>query len=379
MADSSPSGPHPRLSTFTGHVLHVVDTSVSARWGPMVRQTIWMLRESGIATSLVTNDDDLLAGLEGTEVRGLRVEHIAGWRAWPLARQLAREMIPPPALVHLWGTAGLGWVRRWAMPRGVPRLVYVLGKTQAERLARGGVPQDEMAATVSQPLSDAVANRYPAAASWQRLAPAAALPLLHTPVREAGRTLGVLCVSRLDEREGIGVFLEALAQLRRNAADFQAILVGDGPGGAEAWRAIRAHGVQGVCVVLDEPKLWEQGLPGTDVCVVPCVQRDPWLTPLLAMGLGKLVIASREQPAEWFIDGQTAWQFTPGSAVELAYLLSRALEQPKLAQQTSVAAAEYFQAHHAVGDLVPRLTSLYQEVAEAGAPAREKSGERAVT
>jgi hypothetical protein len=131
-------------------------------------------------------------------------------------------------------------------------------------------------------------------------------------------------------------------------------------------------------VVLDDPKLWEQGLPGADICVVPGVQRDPWLAPLLAMGLGKLVIASREQPAEWFIDGQTAWQFTPGSAVELAYLLSRALGQPRLVQQTSVAASEYFHEHHAVGDLVLRLMSLYQAAVEVGveSTARETSGER---
>ena len=381
MADRSPSGTHPRLSVFTGHVLHVVDTSVFAAWGPMLRQAIWMLRESGVATSLVTDDDDLLAGLDGTDVRGLRVDAVSGWRAWQLPGRLARELDPPPAIVHLWGTPGLSWVRRWANPRGVPRVIHVLGATHAERLARRGVPHDEIVAAVAQPLVDAVASRFPTAARWARVSPAAALPLLPTSVRDAGRTCGVLCVSSLDDQEGVEVFLSALAQLRAQAADFQAVLVGNGRGGGDVWRAIRSHGVQGVCVVLDDPKLWEQGLPGADICVVPGVQRDPWLAPLLAMGLGKLVIASREQPAEWFIDEQTAWQFTPGSAVELAYLLGRALGQPKLVQRTSMTASEYFHEHHAVGDLVLRLMSLYQAAvdAEGAAPVQETSSERSDT
>ena len=77
-------------------------------------------------------------------------------------------------------------------------------------------------------------------------------------------------------------------------------------------------------------------------------------------------VASRDQPAQWFIEGQTAWQFTPGSAVELAYLLTRAADQPQHVQETTATAATYFDTHHSIGALLARLAALYRSIIDEG-------------
>ena len=100
-------------------------------------------------------------------------------------------------------------------------------------------------------------------------------------------------------------------------------------------------------------------MPSADALVVPAGQRELSVAPLLAMALHKVVLSSRDQPAEWFSEDRTTWQFTPGSAVELAYLLSRAMEQPQQARVLTTSAAEYVQEHHAMRTLVEDLTSCY--------------------
>jgi hypothetical protein len=94
----------------------------------------------------------------------------------------------------------------------------------------------------------------------------------------------------------------------------------------------------------------------------------------MAMGLGKVVIASRDQLAEWFIEDRTTWQFTPGSAVELAYLLTRAIEQPRAAQELTASASEYVRVHHAVPGMVEALIALYGTLA-GGRDRATKSGQ----
>ena len=361
MAGSHVPGFHNGATGFTGRVLHVVDAELSARWGPMLRQTLSVLVESGLHVSLVTNDADLIAGLSGTDVECHRVEHLGGWRGWRLGEVLSERLSQPPTVIHLWGAAGLGWVRRWAQQHQVPLVIHALGTAAVERIARRGLRAGERIAVASSALATSLSRRsHPTVWTWQTVPPAVALPVRRGPDREGPRTLGILCVSGLDDVDSLGTLIDAIAQLRRGGADVQVVIIGDGHGAGAIWQRIQERKVHDCCVVIDEPKLWEKGLTGADVCVVPGCQREMWLAPLLAMGLGKLVIASRDQLADWFVEGRTAWQFTPGSAVELAYLLARVVEQPGQVRQTTDTAAEYFNTHHSVSDLVERLAALYQ-------------------
>jgi glycosyltransferase involved in cell wall biosynthesis len=154
--------------------------------------------------------------------------------------------------------------------------------------------------------------------------------------------------------------IAAIAELRRQGRDLHAALLEPGRNTSAIWRHITARHVQPCISLMNDAGLWEKVLPEVDACVVPAPQYELTIVPLLAMALGKLVIAARDQPAEWFLEDRTAWQFTPGSAVELAYLLVRAIEQPRRVEETGQRAAEYVRVHHSVRELVTTLTGLYR-------------------
>ena len=374
MADNALTAARNGGTSFTGQVLHVVSAQVAARWAPMLRQTLWALAESGIREVLVTEDSDLPTALADTDVEIQRVDRLSGLRGWRLGAFLTRRTASPPAVIHMWGTDGLGWVRWWADRRGIPVLIYALDAPQAESLAGRKLGATHHVAVAAAPILDAVTPRTARTpATWQHVPPAVALPFPSTEMPDGPRTLSVLCTSGLGDLAGLQVLIDAVAQLRGNGFDVQCVIVGDGARPAALWQRIHAHRIGACCVVIDEPALWEKGLPGADVCVVPGPQRELWLTPLLAMGLGKLVIAARNQVAEWFIEGETAWQFTPRSSEELAYLLSRAIEQPRQLRQIQNSAREYFDAHHSVHELVNRLVAAYNAALTSAAAVTEKA------
>lgn len=179
----------------------------------------------------------------------------------------------------------------------------------------------------------------------------------------------MLCVAEFAERTGLTVLVEAVGQLRRRGVDLHALVIGSGPGSEVIWSYIREQGAAGSVSLLDEPALWEKALPEVDVCVVPACQRELSIVPLLAMGLGKVVIASRDQLADWFVDGTTCWEFTPGSAVELAYLLTRAIEQPVVARELAARGPTYVRERHSLQHVLESLWAVYTEVADEAAAA----------
>ncbi len=354
---------------FSGHVVHVVDHAVAARWEPMLRQVLWALAESGPRIALLTNDEPLLAALDGTAVNRIRPIHIGGWRGWRLPETIRLRCAPPPMIAHVWGAAGERWCRQWARETGAALVVHAFDEHHIHRLARRRPRPRHRVLAAAKGLTGPLLDRWSLNPQhWETVAPAVGVPLGYVPEPAADRTLGIACVGMLGDPPALGVVLDALAQLRSSGADLQAVLIGEARHTPAAWRLMHERRVHECCVVIDEPHLWEKGISGADVCVVPARQTDLWLAPLLAMGLGKIVIASRDQLAEWFIEGRTSWQFTPGSAVELAYLLMQTIEKPKLARDLRARAADYFYEHHGVGTLVDRLLAIYQRLATEGAP-----------
>lgn len=359
---------------------HIVDSDGAARFGLMLAQVLHGLCTAGRRVVLLTDAPELIARLAGTPVECQRLPPFSGWRGWRLPGLLAAALPQPPAVVHLWSPAGLAWVERWATRERVPLVVHVLGARHMARLMRRGLRGPEQIVTLSEGLRAPLVERFPMAGGFCHvIPPAVALPIQTPRPRAAGGTLGVVAVTCLDAQGGLEVLVDAAAQLRRSALDLQVAVLGSGSGAGALARRIRAQGVRDCISVVNEPGLWDKVVPEVDVCVVPACQRELWLAPLLAMGLGKVVIASRDQPAPWYVEDRTAWQFTSGSAVELAYLLARAVEQPKHAEELGASAAEYVRAEHAVGDLIARLLDLYALVAggePAGSPAAglERSG-----
>ena len=142
-------------------------------------------------------------------------------------------------------------------------------------------------------------------------------------------------------------------------------MIGTGSAERAVWQAIQQRGVADCVSLIDDPEIWESALGGVDVCVVPARQEELSLVSLAAMALGKIVITSRDQMAEWFVEDRTAWQFTPGSAVELAYHLGRAAAGHPDAQALSRSASAYVREHHSITGLIEQLTTVYDRIAPA--------------
>ena len=276
-----------------------------------------------------------------------------------MGSQFSVPHAPPPDLVHLWGTAGLRAVERWAASRGVPVLVHVFGAAQVDQLIRTDVRNAHVLAA-----SAILAGRIPAGiCRCQTVRPAVAPPVAPGRGRAVDHMFSVLCVTHAGDHGGLDVLVDAVAQVRRSTNSLHVGLVGGGLDVQAIWRRIRAQDVRDCVSLVDELTLWERVLPEVDACIVPTSQHELSIVPLMAMALGKIVITSRNQLGEWFVEDRTAWQFTPNSTVELAYLLSRAIEQPKRAAELRAAAAEYVRTHHSIRNMIAELLAHYADVA----------------
>jgi len=358
------------------YVLHVADASVFDRFGRMMRQVGLALAEEELRIGLLTDDADAVRDLEGTPIECFRCECLAGWRAWRLARWLSQRLPTRPALVHVWGTRGLAPLSAWARPLGVPMLIHVLAEDDLPALQRRGPRRDEQVALLCGALGESLQARWAVRGAELALLPPAILsPQCRAGERPAERTLGVLWTGVIDGASGLDVLVDAVALLRKRAVDFQAALIGGGPRVTHLWQIMRAAGVRDLCSLVNEPRLWDQAMQGIDVCVVPARQSAPSLAPLLAMALRRVVIASRDQLAEWFVEDETAWQFTPGSAAELAYHLANVAADAEKAAALGQSAQQYTRVWHSLTALTGRLLRVYERVvASAAANSLEPAG-----
>lgn len=246
---------------------------------------------------------------------------------------------------------------------GLPVLVHALSARDIEYVVRRRSPPNLHVALGSSGLLRLARKRSPGLAEEFRvLLPAFLMPDLSDESENnvTSHTLGVIWAGRVDESAGLETLVDAVARLRHKGCDLQAALVGSGPAEGAVRERIRTARVQDCVSLIDEPRLWDRVMRGVDVCVVPSRQHELGLAPLLAMAMGKVVVSSRDQLAEWFIEDQTVWQFTPGSAVELAYHLERVAEGHRRARELGGSAAAYVHRHHAVGRLVQDLRTAYR-------------------
>ncbi len=374
----SPPSAGSKRETLPARVLHVIDQGVAARFGLMLSQTLPSLPTEALRIAQLTDDVRFIERFADTAVECHFHDALTGWRSWRLAHHLGRRFDPPPTLVHLWGTQSLTQVERWTQRVGTPVIIHLLSMHDADVIVRRGVRSYEQIVSVSSEFLTRIEQRFPMARGrFRHMSPAVALPIHPTQPPTEKEVLGVVAVTTIDDQADVNVLVDALAQLRPSGAELMVAIVGAGPAVDATWRHIRTRKVSSACWVIDEPGLWERALPDVDIVVVPGRERDLWLAPLFAMGLGKVVIAARGQPGEWFVDQETCWQFTPGSAVELAYLLARVREQPKHTRELCARAAEFVRSKHSVGQLIRQLHEFYGvrpeiDTAAASAPPTDK-------
>ena len=345
------------------HVLHVASAEAFARFGRMFRQLGLALGEEGVRLALLTDDSDAVAELDGTPLRAQLFRPLSGWGAWRLRRYLPRQFDPPPDVVHVWGTTCLGCLSDWTLRRRVALLIYLTALRDVERLTSRGLRSNEHPLAGCPEFGQLLAERWPELApALTVVEPGLLLPAQAPALALRGRTLGLLWTGTIDENSGLDVLVQAVAQLRVRQCDLQLGLVGVGPATGRVWRHVQRECVQDCVSLIAEPKLWDRAMSGVDVCVVPACQRDLTLAPLLAMGLGRVVIASRDQLADWFIEDQTCLQFAPGSAAELAQQVLRAAAAHPHVLAVARAAAQYVRQHHTITRLAAQLAHKYRQL-----------------
>lgn len=351
------------------HVLHVADRDAFARFGRMFRQLGLALSDEGVRVSLLTDDAAAAAELDGTPVDDHHFPWLDGWGAWRLHGFLRRQFDPPPDIVHVWGTTSLGFLSDWTTglktgPTGADRclLIHVTSLREVERLKRRGVRSNERLLAACDEYGETLRERWPTLADAVRVfRPALLVPEKVPGLSVRDKTLGLLWTGCVDRHSGLDVLIDAVARLRAKNCDLQLALIGQGPASRQIWQEIRRRRVQDCVSLIAEADLWDRALEGADVYVVPTCQHDLSLAPLLAMALGKVVIASRDQVADWFVEDETTLQFTPGSAVELAYHLTRTATGHPNVLAVARAAANYVRQNHTVTQAATELAELYRQ------------------
>ena len=357
-------GPVPR-------VLHVVDADHIERFGRMFRQLGLALSDAGVDVSILTNDAQAALKFDGTPIGQHYFSTLRGWGVWRLYRFLRQEFNPPPTAVHLWGTGAIGYLSDWTLNTGATLFIHATALRDVERLKRRGLHHNERVISGCLDFQEQLRERWPTVAEDIVLHPPALLRPERLPeLAPRGRTLGVLWTGRMESDSGVELLIDAVAQLRDKDCDLHVALIGRGPAARSYWRAVRALRIQDRFSLVPEPHIWDQTMSGADVLVVPTCHGELGLAPLLAMALGKIVIASRDQVAEWFIEDETTLQFAPGSAVELAYHLSRVAARLPGVRALARNAAEYVRNRHAVTTLAEQLADLYADSAD-----RRRAGE----
>jgi glycosyltransferase involved in cell wall biosynthesis len=355
-APEEPSPPIP-------HVLHVADAKAFARFGRMFRQLGLALADEGVRVSLLTDDAEAAAELDGTPVEDYLFQPLSGWGAWRLHGYLRRQFDPPPEIVHVWGTSSVRCFSEWTLSSEAELLIHATSLHDVERLKLRGIRGNEQLIAACDEFGELLRDRWPALAdSFRVFKPALLLPEEAPDLSVRGRTLGLLWAGPIVRRCGLEVLIEAVARLRAQNCDLQVGLIGRGPASRHYWQEIRRQGVQDRFSLIAEPSLWDQAIAGADILVVPTCQDDLALAPLLAMGLGKVVIASRDQVADWFIEDENSLQFTPGSAVELAYHVARTAASHPNVLAVARGAAQYVRQHHAITRLAAELAGLYHRL-----------------
>ncbi len=360
MAVSGASGANRAAAPPIPHVLHVADAGAFARFGRMFRQLGLALSDEGARVSLLTDDADAAAGLDGTPITDHFFRPLRGWGVWRLHSYLRRRFDPPPDVVHVWGTTCLEYLSDWTLSSAGALVIHVTSRRDVERVMRRGVRDHEHLIAACDEYGELLRDRWPTLADSIRvLKPSLLLPKDVPGLSVRDRTLGLLWSGSLDKNSGLGVLIEAVARLREKKRDLQVGLIGRGPATRPLWQEIRRRGVQDCFSIIAEPNLWDQAMAGADIFVVPTCQYELSLAPLLAMALGKVVVASRDQVADWFVEDETSLQFTPGSAVELAYHVTRTADAHPNVLALARGASEYVHRHHAVTDLAVELAGLY--------------------
>ncbi|MBL8880969.1 MAG: hypothetical protein JNG88_17785 [Phycisphaerales bacterium] len=349
------------------HILHVADEVLFAHFGRMFGQLSLGLFEEGFRISLVTDFAPVAPQFDATPVECHCVVALSGWRAWRLGRELDAMFERPPRLVHVWGTKQLRRISAWCSNHKIPLVVSVLSYADIARVRRAIPPGrvrvaaacERFAASLRSADNRWLTNTFPL--------PPALLVTDDDAIDLAGpHSCGIVAVGPLHRDGGMLSLLDAAAALRADHLDFQMALLSDGGDASATYARISQLKLHDCVSLIEDALLWDRAIAGADVMVVPNRLDYVTLAPLLAMALGRIVLAARGQPGDWFVEDGTCWSFVAGDAGELRSAMARAIARGPAALSLATSAAEYVARHFGISQRASELAAIYHSTLGTG-------------
>ncbi|MCG3129017.1 MAG: hypothetical protein CHACPFDD_03913 [Phycisphaerae bacterium] len=342
------------------YILFVADRASTARFGRMLRQLAIGLVDAGVRVALLTDDAALATEFAPAAIEYHIVPALGGWRAWRTRAQLSDDFADRLTLVHFIGVDALQAVEGWARRRQIPTLVHVAGEAECGWLMQRGARPGQHVAGMSDGFCRKLCGHPPASFFPIRCFRPALLLSAETEIElpPPPDTLSVAWVGGWDNRPGLDLLLDAAEQVvRRRSAQF--VLVGAGPGERAVRTAVHRRELDACVTVIGELSMWERAVQGAAILVEPSATSDVSLAPILAMSLGRAVLASDDQRLEWFVPDATCRAFAAGSAASLADAIEWVAAQPDGALALGRAARQWVRAQLSITQLTADLAEFY--------------------
>lgn len=345
--------------------LHVVQRETFACFGRMIRQLGFALGEEGVRVALLTDDGGLAASVTNSALAAIPIPAFTRWNLWRTRDAIPARLEAVPDIVHCWSLRTARLAQSWAHAWDALLTVYLSDEAEVEQCLRH-FPDVDGVAVACPAFAERIRGLSRGAAA--ALEPFLLTPALLAPARPpegaaGGRELSVLWFGEFVRGCGIETLLAAAAAVRQRQVDLQLALIGSGPLERSFWKRVRAAQQNDWITITNAPALWDEVLTGVDALVVPACQRRLTLAPLVAMSLGSLVIATSDQIAPWFVDGQTAAMIAPGDASALAERLIGLHDRQPHLRALARGAADYVRARHRVSAVAAATASWYRSLA----------------
>jgi glycosyltransferase involved in cell wall biosynthesis len=378
-------------------VLHVIPSVASFRGGPsqVIRMMAEGLAERGVAVEVATTDDDgprRLAVPRGVPVREGRVTY------WYFSRQIRPYICSFPLAGWLWRhvrdfdlvhihtvfsyastTAAL-----MARARGVPYIVRPLGV-----LNRWGfenrkpwLKRVSFAAIDRQILKHAAAIQYTSVqerSEAERLCPGAHAVVVPNPVRISekagpGRLPAsgvvsqpvILFMSRVDQKKGLDLLMEAFARVKRQFPESRLVVAGSGDPAFEkslrlmAEKELVADAIDWVGFVAGAAK--QALLERAAVFVLPSYSENFGVAVAEAMAAGLPVVISDQIGIHPAVTQGGAGLVTPCSVAALSGALIELLADPAARQAMGERGRRVAASEFSIPVVSEKLVSLYQSI-----------------
>jgi glycosyltransferase involved in cell wall biosynthesis len=197
---------------------------------------------------------------------------------------------------------------------------------------------------------------------------------VYTPSRAGGsdtfacspETPVFFALSRMSQKKGVDVLLEAIATVNREGVDAHFAVAGDGPLREDVDQAARSNGNVEVLGKLSDDELAEcYATADAFVFTSKSGEAFPTLTMIEAYASGTPVIASELAPDPVGVrDGENTILVEPGRPDELAGAIGRLATEPELMAEMGAEARKTAEQVFAIERRIDRLESCYESLIE---------------